>query len=81
MTGFVIHFDSIFTMSCFPLLQRLLVCNPTGRMSADEGLQHGYFSDLSPSVKFPSDPYRPGEWEGQKKVSWGDNSISGTVLI
>lgn len=46
----------IYSKSVF-ILQRLLVCNPTGRLSAEEGLQHGYFSDLSPSVKFPSDPY------------------------
>ncbi|XP_077978114.1 cyclin-dependent kinase 5 [Glandiceps talaboti] len=33
------------------LLQRLLVCNPSLRMSADESLQHFYFSDLNPAVK------------------------------
>ena len=30
---------------------RLLVCNPPGRLSAEEGLQHGYFLDLDPAVK------------------------------
>ncbi|KAL5006787.1 hypothetical protein ScPMuIL_015593 [Solemya velum] len=35
------------------LLQRLLVCNPDQRISAEEGLQHGYFSDLNPSLATP----------------------------
>ncbi|KAK2145243.1 hypothetical protein LSH36_693g02093 [Paralvinella palmiformis] len=33
------------------LLLSLLVCNPTKRMSADDAMQHGYFSDLNPSVR------------------------------
>ncbi|KAK6166019.1 cyclin-dependent kinase 5 [Patella vulgata] len=33
------------------LLQRLLVCYPNGRISADEGLQHSYFADLNPAIK------------------------------
>ncbi|KAH0813206.1 hypothetical protein GEV33_009584 [Tenebrio molitor] len=33
------------------LLQRLLVCNPMGRMSADDAMAHAYFSDLNPAVK------------------------------
>lgn len=33
------------------LLQRLLVCNPMGRMSADEAMAHQYFNDLSPAIK------------------------------
>lgn len=33
------------------LLQRLLVCNPIGRMSADDAMTHAYFSDLNPAVK------------------------------
>merc|ERR1719382_586302 len=33
------------------LLQRLLICNPAGRMSAADSMNHIYFSDISPSVK------------------------------
>ncbi|KAI8515275.1 cyclin-dependent kinase 5 [Branchiostoma belcheri] len=33
------------------LLQRLLVCNPAHRLSADEGLNHPYFNDLSSAVR------------------------------
>ncbi|XP_037075117.1 cyclin-dependent-like kinase 5 isoform X2 [Pollicipes pollicipes] len=33
------------------LLQRLLVCNPSLRISADDALSHVYFSDLSPALK------------------------------
>jgi len=33
------------------LLQHLLICNPTDRMSADESMLHHYFHDLSPAVK------------------------------
>lgn len=33
------------------LLQRLLICNPIQRMSADDAMAHAYFSDLNPSVK------------------------------
>lgn len=33
------------------LLQRLLVCNPMGRMCADDAMTHQYFSDLNPSIK------------------------------
>ncbi|XP_013392042.1 cyclin-dependent-like kinase 5 [Lingula anatina] len=33
------------------LLQRLLVCNPSGRISAEDGMQHSYFADLNPAVK------------------------------
>ncbi|KAK9892011.1 hypothetical protein WA026_018200 [Henosepilachna vigintioctopunctata] len=33
------------------LLQRLLVCNPFGRMSADDAMVHPYFTDLNPSIK------------------------------
>ncbi|PIO52327.1 hypothetical protein TELCIR_12423, partial [Teladorsagia circumcincta] len=29
------------------LLQRLLVCNPNGRLDAEGALQHAYFSDFS----------------------------------
>jgi len=47
-------------------LQRLLVCNPSGRLSAEEGLQHGYFSDLSPSIRMPSDPF----WRGCRVCSY-----------
>ncbi|XP_043193365.1 cyclin-dependent-like kinase 5 [Amphibalanus amphitrite] len=33
------------------LLQRLLVCNPSLRISADDALAHVFFSDLSPALK------------------------------
>ncbi|XP_033219996.1 cyclin-dependent-like kinase 5 [Belonocnema kinseyi] len=33
------------------LLQRLLVCNPVLRISAEEALMHSYFNDLSPVIK------------------------------
>ena len=33
------------------MLQRLLICNPAGRMSAADSMEHIYFSDLSPSIK------------------------------
>ncbi|XP_035215023.1 cyclin-dependent-like kinase 5 [Stegodyphus dumicola] len=33
------------------LLQKLLVCNPAMRISADEAMQHPYFSDLPPAIK------------------------------
>ncbi|XP_022910297.1 cyclin-dependent kinase 5 [Onthophagus taurus] len=33
------------------LLQRLLVCNPTQRMSAEDAMQHAYFSDLNINIK------------------------------
>jgi len=33
------------------LLSRLLVCNPAGRLSAAESMNHIYFSDLSQAVK------------------------------
>jgi len=33
------------------LLQRLLICNPAGRTSAADSMNHIYFSDLSPAVK------------------------------
>ncbi|XP_038077412.1 cyclin-dependent-like kinase 5 isoform X2 [Patiria miniata] len=33
------------------LLQRLLVCNPSLRLSAEEGLIHSYFADLNPALK------------------------------
>lgn len=33
------------------LLQRLLVCNPLHRVSADEAMSHPYFNDLNPAVK------------------------------
>lgn len=33
------------------LLQRLLVCNPIRRMSAENAMAHVYFSDLNPSIK------------------------------
>ncbi|XP_014785734.1 cyclin-dependent-like kinase 5 isoform X2 [Octopus bimaculoides] len=33
------------------LLQRLLVCNPSQRLSSEEGMQHSYFADLSPAIK------------------------------
>ncbi|GJQ76761.1 Cdk5 [Trypoxylus dichotomus] len=33
------------------LLQKLLVCNPTQRMSADDAMTHAYFSDLNLGVK------------------------------
>jgi len=33
------------------LLQHLLICNPSDRLSADESMQHHYFHDLNPSVK------------------------------
>lgn len=33
------------------LLQRLLVCNPTQRMSADDAMSHAYFSDLNPTIR------------------------------
>lgn len=33
------------------LLQRLLVSNPAHRMSADDAMQHAYFTDLSPAIK------------------------------
>lgn len=37
------------------LLQRLLICNPSGRMSAEEGMLHQYFSDLDPAIKLATD--------------------------
>lgn len=49
-------FESKMMNDCC-VFQRLLVCNPSGRLSAEDGLQHGYFSDLSPSIKFPSDSF------------------------
>ncbi|KAJ8949512.1 hypothetical protein NQ314_008205 [Rhamnusium bicolor] len=33
------------------LLQRLLVCNPMGRISADDAMAHQYFSDLNPAIR------------------------------
>jgi cyclin-dependent kinase 5 len=33
------------------LLQRLLVCNPAGRLSAADSMNHIYFTDLSPSLR------------------------------
>lgn len=33
------------------LLQRLLVCNPALRLSADEAMTHSYFNDLNPAIK------------------------------
>ncbi|XP_060519798.1 cyclin-dependent-like kinase 5 isoform X1 [Cylas formicarius] len=33
------------------LLQKLLVCNPLGRLSADDAMAHSYFSDLNPAFK------------------------------
>ncbi|KAK2181393.1 hypothetical protein NP493_400g00008 [Ridgeia piscesae] len=33
------------------LLLSLLVCNPGRRISAEEGMQHAYFSDLNPAIK------------------------------
>ncbi|XP_043469276.1 cyclin-dependent-like kinase 5 isoform X1 [Leptopilina heterotoma] len=33
------------------LLQRLLVCNPVLRISAEEAMLHSYFNDLSPTIK------------------------------
>lgn len=33
------------------LLQKLLVCNPAMRMSADEAMQHPYFGDLPTSIR------------------------------
>nr|CAG4650242.1 EOG090X081V [Sida crystallina] len=33
------------------LLQKFLICNPALRVSADDGLRHPYFADLSPPLK------------------------------
>jgi len=33
------------------LLQKLLICNPSGRMSAIDSMNHLYFTDLNPAVK------------------------------
>ncbi|KAG7170942.1 cyclin-dependent-like kinase 5 [Homarus americanus] len=33
------------------LLQRLLICNPAVRMSAEDAMTHSYFADLSPSIR------------------------------
>jgi len=33
------------------MLQRLLICNPAGRLSASDSMNHIYFSDLSPAIK------------------------------
>ncbi|XP_012522330.1 cyclin-dependent-like kinase 5 [Monomorium pharaonis] len=33
------------------LLQRLLVCNPALRLSAEEAMTHPYFNDLNPAIK------------------------------
>lgn len=33
------------------LLQRLLVCNPALRLSAEEAMAHPYFNDLNPTIK------------------------------
>ena len=33
------------------LLQKLLVCNPSQRMSAEDAMAHPYFADLSPTIK------------------------------
>ncbi|XP_017762292.1 PREDICTED: cyclin-dependent-like kinase 5 [Eufriesea mexicana] len=33
------------------LLQRLLVCNPALRLSAEEAMSHPYFNDLNPAIK------------------------------
>lgn len=41
----------IFTVSCLLPFQRLLVCNPALRLSADEAMAHPYFNDLNPAIK------------------------------
>ncbi|KAK3853206.1 hypothetical protein Pcinc_040236 [Petrolisthes cinctipes] len=33
------------------LLQRLLICSPAVRMSAEDAMSHSYFADLSPSIR------------------------------
>ena len=33
------------------LLQKLLVCNPAGRLFADQAMSHSYFSDLNQNVR------------------------------
>ncbi len=33
------------------LLQNLLICNPSLRLSADASLAHPYFKDLAPGIK------------------------------
>ncbi|XP_030760629.1 cyclin-dependent-like kinase 5 isoform X2 [Sitophilus oryzae] len=33
------------------LLHKLLVCNPLGRISAEDAMLHSYFNDLNPTVK------------------------------
>ncbi|KAK7072482.1 cyclin-dependent kinase 5 [Halocaridina rubra] len=33
------------------LAQRLLICNPAVRMSAEDAMTHSYFADLSPSIR------------------------------
>ena len=53
------------------LLQNLLVCNPAHRMSADEGMQHLYFSDLNPAIKQC--------WEMPRQLQTSNKLASGTM--
>ncbi|EPB73023.1 hypothetical protein ANCCEY_07877 [Ancylostoma ceylanicum] len=36
-----------FVVRAFTLNERLLVCNPNGRLDAEGALQHAYFSDFT----------------------------------
>lgn len=45
----------VFLILPLSTLQRLLICNPSGRMSAEEGMLHQYFGDLDPSIKLATD--------------------------
>ena len=35
----------------FDIFQNLLVCNPSRRLSAEDGMQHPYFVDINPAFK------------------------------
>lgn len=39
--------------------QRLLICNPSARMNAEDAMAHSYFADLSPSIRNVWPPSKP----------------------
>ena len=52
--GVVKNFGSCWAavhITYHPLFQRLLICFPTQRLSADESMAHPYFQDLSAAVR------------------------------
>lgn len=48
--NFLFLFFQFFLPWLLPF-QRLLVCNPALRLSADEAMVHPYFNDLNPAIK------------------------------